>query len=298
MITGAGGQVGRFLAAEAARRGYEVCALTRRHLDITDQAAVRRQVHAGDVVVNCAAFTNVDAAEAQPDLAHAINAVGPGIIAGACAAAGARMVHISTDYVFSGVQAFSGDLHRPYEISDATGPLSVYGRTKLDGELAVHAELPDAHVVRTSWVYTGGAGNDFVAVMARLAATDRVIDVVSDQTGSPTYAEDLVAALLEVAEGDIRAPILHAANAGAASRFEQARAVFSLLGADPQRVRPVDTAAVPRPAHRPVYSALSMAESVRAGLTALRPWREALAAALAAHGINARMGDGPIPSTP
>ena len=298
VITGAGGQVGGFLVGEAARRGYEVCALTRRDLDITDRAAVRRQVHAGDVVVNCAAFTNVDAAEAQPDLAHAINAVGPGIIAGACAAAGARMVHISTDYVFSGVQAFSGDLHRPYEISDATGPLSVYGRTKLDGELAVHAELPDAQVVRTSWVYTGGSGNDFVAVMARLAATDRTIDVVADQTGSPTYAEDLVAALLEVAEGDIRAPILHAANAGAASRFEQARAVFSLLGADPQRVRPVDTAAVPRPAHRPVYSALSMAESVRAGLTALRPWREALAAALAAHGINARMGDGPIPSTP
>jgi dTDP-4-dehydrorhamnose reductase len=304
VITGAAGQVGGFLVGEAARRGYEVCALTRRDLDITDQAAVRRQVHAGDLVVNCAAFTNVDAAEAQPDLAHAINAVGPGNVARACAAAGARMVHISTDYVFSGVQAFSGfqafsgDLHRPYEISDATGPLSVYGRTKLDGELAVHAELPDAHVVRTSWVYTGGSGSDFVAVMRRLAATDRVIDVVSDQTGSPTYAKDLVSALLEVGEGSIRAPVLHAANAGAASRFEQAREVFSLLGADPQRVRPVDTAAVPRPAHRPVYSALSMASSAQQGLTALRPWREALAAALAVPGRNTRMGDGPIASTP
>ena len=147
-------------------------------------------------------------------------------------------------------------------------------------------------MVRTSWVYTGGSGNDFVAVMRRLAATDRTIDVVSDQTGSPTYAKDLVEALLEVAAGGIRAPVLHVANAGVASRFDQARAVFSALGADPQRVRPVDTAAFPRPAHRPVFSALAMDGSVRAGLTALRPWREALNSALA---VNAE--DGPLTST-
>ena len=183
-------------------------------------------------------------------------------------------MHISTDYVFS------GELRRPYEVSDATGPLSVYGRSKLDGELAVHAELPEAHVVRTSWVYTGGSGADFVAVMRKLAAGDRVIEVVADQTGSPTYAADLVGALLEVAAGEVRAPLLHVANSGAVSRFEQARAVFEAEGADPERVRPVDTDAMPRPAHRPVFSALAMAESVRAGLTPLRPWRDALDAAL------------------
>lgn len=287
VITGAGGQVGRFLAAQAALRGYDVRALTHGDFDITDAVAARREVQAGDVVVNCAAFTNVDAAEADPDAAHAINAVGPGVIARACAAAGARMVHISTDYVFD------GDLGRPYEITDRTGPLSVYGRSKLDGELAVHAELPDAHVVRTSWVYTGGSGSDFVAVMRRLAATDRTIEVVDDQTGSPTYAKDLVAALLEVAAGGVRAPVLHAANVGAVSRFEQARAVFSDLGADPERVRPVGTDAVPRPAHRPVFSALSMTGSVAAGLTPLRGWREALAEAVAVP-----VDDGPIPSTP
>ena len=285
VVTGAGGQVGAFLAAEAARRGYDVTALTRADLDITDAAAVERHVGGADVVVNCAAFTNVDAAEAEPEAAHAINAIGPGNLARSCARAGARLVHISTDYVFS------GDLGRPYEIFDAVGPLSVYGRSKLDGELAVHAELPEANVVRTSWVYTGGSGNDFVAVMRRLAATDRAIDVVSDQTGSPTYAKDLVEALLEVAAGGIQAPILHVANAGAASRFEQARAVFSAVGADPQRVRPVDTAAFPRPAHRPVFSALSMDGSVRAGLTALRGWREALNSALAVP-----VEDGPITS--
>jgi len=287
VITGAGGQVGGFLAGEAASRGYDVAALTRQDFDITDEAAAERVVRAGDVVVNCAAMTNVDAAEADPDGAHLINAVGPGNLARACARAGARLVHVSTDYVFS------GDHDRPYEIADATGPLSVYGRTKLDGEHAVRSALPDAHVVRTSWVYTGGDGTDFVAVMRRLAATDRVIDVVDDQTGAPTYARDLVAALLEIVAGDIRAPILHAANVGAVSRFEQARAVFDELGADPDRVRPVSTAAVPRPAHRPVYSVLSMVDSTRAGLTAMRPWREALAEALAVP-----LADQPITSTP
>jgi dTDP-4-dehydrorhamnose reductase len=287
LITGAGGQVGRFLAGEASRHGYLVCAVTHRDLDITDPEAARRQIQGGDLVVNCAAFTNVDAAEAEPETAHAVNAVGPGNLARACAAAGARLIHLSTDYVFS------GDLGRPYEISDQTGPISVYGRTKLDGELAVHAELPDAHVVRTSWVYTGGAGTDFAAVMRKLAATDRTIDVVSDQTGSPTYAKDLVDALLQIAAGGIDAPILHAANPGAVSRFEQAQAVFALLGADPRRVRPVGTDAVPRPARRPVFSALSMEGSVRAGLRPLRPWRDALQAALAAP-----IADAPLASTP
>ena len=291
VITGAGGQVGRFLAAQAARQGYGVCALTHREFDITDPAAAVAHVRADDVVVNCAAFTNVDAAEADPDAAYAINAAGPGHIARACAAAGARLIHISTDYVFNGV--VGGQQHRPYEITDPVGPLSVYGRSKLDGELAVHAELPGAHVVRTSWVYTGGSGTDFVAVMRRLAAGEKTIEVVDDQTGSPTYVKDLVAALLEVAAGRITAPVLHADNAGAASRFEQARAVFTDLGADPERVRPVGTAAVPRPAHRPVFSALSMTGSAQAGLTPLRPWREALAEAVAAP-----VDDGPIPSTP
>jgi dTDP-4-dehydrorhamnose reductase len=286
VITGAGGQVGGFLAGEAACRGYDVRALTRRDFDITDPTAAERHIGAGDVVVNCAALSDVDAAETDPQAAHLINAVGPGNLAATCARAGARLVHLSTDYVFSGNQ------RRPYEITDATGPLSVYGRTKLDGEHAVLAALPGAHVVRTSWVYTGGDGTDFVAVMRRLAATDRSIDVVDDQTGVPTYVGDLVTALLEVVAGNIRSPILHAANDGAVSRFGQAQAVFAELGADPDRVRPVATAAVPRPAHRPTYSVLSMADSTRAGLTALRPWRRALTDALAVP-----RADGPIAST-
>lgn len=281
VITGAGGQVGRVLAVQAGRRGYDVCALGHRDLDITDAAAVAGAVAGGDLVVNCAAFTNVDGCESEPRAAHAINAEGPGNLARACAAAGARLIHISTDYVFSG-DVSSGDVGRPYEVDDPTGPLSVYGQSKLDGERAVLAALPGAHVVRTSWVYTGADGSDFVAVMRRLAAGDKAIDVVEDQSGSPTYSGDLVAALLEVAERDIRPGILHAANSGAASRFDQARAVFAEVDADPERVRPIPTSASPRPARRPVYSALSMAQSVRAGLSPLRGWREALAAAIAA----------------
>jgi len=264
-----------------------VCALTHREWDITDPRAAERFVAENDLVVNCAAATNVDGAEADPDGAYAINATGAENVAHACARAGAHLVHISTDYVFGGEQ------RHPYDVGDATNPLGVYGHSKLAGELAVLAALPDANIVRTSWVYTGGTGSDFVAVMRRLAATDRTVDVVDDQTGSPTYAKDLVSALLEVGEGHIREPILHAANDGAISRFQQARAVFEEVGADPERVRPVTTAQAPRPARRPVYSALSMATSVRAGLTPLRPWRQALADALAEP-----VDDGRLTSTP
>ena len=299
VITGAGGQVGRFLAGESGRRGYRVRALTHRELDITDPGAALRHIAAGDVVVNCAALSNVDAAENDPDRAHAVNTAGPENLARACAEAGARLIHISTDYVFGGGAfgggAFGGGAHppRPYEIDDAPDPLSVYGRTKLGGERAVLSALPGAHVVRTSWVYTGDSGSDFVAVMRGLAATDRTVDVVADQTGSPTFVGDLVSALFEVIERDVAPGILHVVNGGEASRFEQARAVFAELGADPDRVRPVGTEDVPRPARRPAYSALSMVDSARAGLTPLRPWRDALTEALARSA-----GPGPLPSTP
>jgi dTDP-4-dehydrorhamnose reductase len=274
VITGAGGMVGRVLADQARREGRDVLALTSAQWDITDATAAERFVASGDVVINCAAFTKVDAAEAEPDRAHAVNAVGAENVAHACARAGAELIHISTDYVFS------GDKRTPYEIDDETGPVSVYGRTKLAGEFAVLAAMPDAHVVRSSWIYQGGDGGDFVAIVRRMAAGDGTVDVVADQVGSPTYVGDLVTALLEVADGAIREPVLHAANEGAVSRFEQAQAVFEEVGADPQRVRPVGTDRHPRPAPRPAYSALSARQSAAAGLTPLRPWRDALAAAL------------------
>jgi dTDP-4-dehydrorhamnose reductase len=296
LITGAAGQVGRFLAAEVQRRGAAVVALTSADCDITDPHAVEWAVGAGlgrrDVVINCAAYTDVDAAEDDGGAAYAVNAIGPENLARTCARAGAGLIHLSTDYVFSG--SFAHGAPTPYELDDDTGPLSVYGRTKRAGELAVLAAHPDATVVRTSWVYTGGAsGGDFVAVMRQRAAKCEVINVVADQIGSPTYVGDLVSALLQVAAGlqggATRQPILHAANSGTASRFDQARAVYAAVGIDPGLVQPAAGGDTPRRAPRPAYSALGGRLSAAAGLTPLRPWLDALHAALKA---------GPLPSTP
>jgi len=280
VIAGAGGQVGSVLAAEAIRQGRDVLALTSSQWDVTDPQAAARIVQTGDVVINCAAYTNVDGAESDQARAYAVNAAGPEYIAQACARAGARLVHISTDYVFSG--DFGAAAPHPYEPGDEPAPLSVYGQTKLSGEQAVLAALPEAVVVRTAWVYTGGTGKDFVATMRRLAAGDRTLEVVDDQTGSPTYVPDLVAALLEVADGQVHARLVHAANGGEITRFGQARAVFEGVGADPERVVPVSSAHNPRPAARPSYSVLSGRASEAAGLSPLRPWQEALTVALSA----------------
>ncbi|ORW38019.1 NAD(P)-dependent oxidoreductase [Mycobacterium paraense] len=290
VITGAGGQLGSCLAALATERGREVLALTSSRWDITDPAAAERNIRPGDVVINCAAYTDVDGAESDEARAYAVNATGPEILARACAQAGARLIHVSTDYMFTG-EPGPGE-PRPYEPSDKTDARGVYALSKLAGEEAVLAALPSAVVVRTAWLYTGGTGKDFVAVMRRLAAGDGPVNVVDDQAGSPTYVADLAVALLQVADERVPGPILHAANEGAVSRFEQARAVFSECGADPDRVRPVKTDEFPRPAPRPSYSALGGKESAAAGLTPLRPWRAALVAALAASG-----SDRPLPST-
>jgi len=297
VVTGAGGQVGRFLAAEVTRRGGTALALTSAQCDITDAPAIERVLSGrfptNTVVVNCAAYADVDGAEGDESTAYAVNVTGPENVAQACARAGAQMIHISTDYVFGG--SFPGATPRPYELDDETGPLSVYGRTKLAGELAVLAALPDATVVRTSWVYTGGTGDsDFVAVMRQRAAKGESVEAIEDQIGSPTYVGDLVSALLEVAggltgAGAIREPVLHAANDGAVSRFEQARAVYAAVGADPDLVRPIRSAKKPRPAARPAYSALGSRLSTAAGLSPLQSWRDALAEALSV---------GPLTSTP
>lgn len=274
LVTGAGGQLGGNLLRRDVP-GVSMRGLTSSDLDITDADAVLDAVRPGDVVLNCAAYTAVDAAETDEDAAAAVNATGPRILAEACARVGARLVHVSTDYVFP------GDASTPYEVDDATGPRTAYGRTKLAGERAVLAADPTAVVVRTAWVYTG-TGSDFVATMLRLQRERDTVSVVDDQVGSPTFAGDLAAGLLELAMRPQVRGVLHATNAGRATWFELARAVFAGVGADPERVRPCTTADFPRPAPRPAYSVLSSAAWERAGLTPLRPWADALADALAA----------------
>ncbi len=280
VITGAGGQLGTHLIARAARRNLPIRALNSTDWDITRDSAPDGVIAAGDTVINCAAYTAVDAAETDEARAHAVNATGAERVAQACREVGARLIHISTDYVFSG--EFGVASPRPYRPGDATGPTGVYARTKLAGEQAVHAVLPTAQVVRTAWVYTGITG-DFVGVMRRLAAGDGPVRVVTDQTGSPTYAADLAEGLLDLAASGVEAPILHAAGGGVVNRFDWAKAVFELVGADASRVQPCLSVDFPSAAPRPVYTALDSDHWAGTGLAPLRPWRDALAEALATN---------------
>lgn len=279
LVTGGRGQLGTDVALRARAAGWDVTAPGSTELDITDATALDRALAGVDVVVSCAAYTAVDAAESAPDAAAAINDTGAGLVAAACAAHSARLVHVSTDYVFDGTAT------APYEPDDPTGPRSVYGRTKLAGEQAVLRALPGAHVVRTAWVY-GPYGANFVATMARLQGERDSVDVVDDQRGSPTCTGDLAAGLLELAaREDVPGGVLHATAAGQTTWCGLARAVFAELGADPERVRPTTTAAFPRPAPRPAYSVLSGRAWAAAGLTPLPEWRAALHRAVVDDGL-------------
>lgn len=280
LVTGAAGQVARHLHERLDAAGIDVVAPARAELDITDRDAVDALIGSTrpQVVVNAAAYTAVDAAETDEAGADQVNHLGARWIAEAVARHGGRLLHISTDYVFDGTAT------RPYEVDDPVGPRSAYGRTKLAGEQAVLAALPDrAYVVRTAWVY-GGPSANFVDTMLRLERERDTVDVVADQIGSPTWAGDLAGALVELAAAAPAPGILHYVNGGQASWFDLAQAVFELSGADPGRVRPVDTAAFPRPAPRPAWSVLSVRSWVERGLPAPRPWRDALAGCLAARG--------------
>lgn len=276
LLSGAAGQLGRALAGALAGPDTVVRGVGSDEMDITSADAVAAVLgeFAPDVVVNAAAYTAVDDAESDEATARRVNADGPANLARATAASGSRLIHISTDYVFS------GDGCSPYLVDAPTAPNTAYGRTKLAGEIAVRALDPRAHIVRTAWLYTG-AGADFVATMRRLERERDYVDVVDDQRGSPTYAPDLAAGLAELARLDGPGRTLHATNAGEATWCELARAVFEEAGADPSRVRPCSSAQFPRPARRPAYSVLSGAEWAAAGLTPLRDWRPALHAALA-----------------
>ncbi|WP_019855405.1 dTDP-4-dehydrorhamnose reductase [Actinopolyspora mortivallis] len=292
LIPGGRGQVGVELAglARGARNGL-VHAPGSGELDVTDSAALTDAVDsftdaAADsglrpVVVNLAAYTAVDAAESDSATAAGVNSTAPATLARICRKRGVPLVHVSTDYVFS------GDARQPYEPEDETGPRSVYGRTKLDGERAVLDTHPRSWVVRTAWVY-GAAGTNFVSSMVRLEGERETLSVADDQFGSPTWAADLAGGLLELAESVVRRDavhrVLHCTNSGVASRYEFARAVFEELGADPERVRPVPSSEVPRPAPRPAFSVLSDRRWTDSGLTGLRPWRQALNAAFRHHG--------------
>ncbi|MYS94539.1 MULTISPECIES: dTDP-4-dehydrorhamnose reductase [Streptomyces] len=279
LITGAGGMLGHDVVEELTRRGEEVVGLDRAALDITRPGTVETAVrdHRPDLVVNCAAYTAVDDAESDEARALEINGDGPRLLARACAAHGARMIHVSTDYVFSGEARTT-----PYPEDHPTGPRTAYGRTKLAGERAVLEELPGASaVVRTAWLY-GVHGANFVRTMIGLEARRDTLDVVDDQRGQPTWSADVAERIadLGVRLGPDAHGVFHATNSGEATWYELAREVFALVGADPDRVRPTTSAAFPRPAPRPAYSALAHRRWQEIGLPLPRDWRSALHEAL------------------
>ena len=262
VVTGREGQVARSLAERAALRpDIDLIALGRPNLDLLDPAAIYRAVAAArpDLVVSAAAYTAVDQAEDEPDLAYAINAVGAGAVAAAAAAAGAPVIHLSTDYVFS------GDKAGHYVEDDPTGPTSAYGRSKLAGEVAVAAANPRHVILRTAWVYSP-FGKNFAKTMLRLAETRETVSVVADQWGNPTSALDIADGILHIAAalaaGTASSGIFHLAGTGATNWAGFAEAVFTAseaLGGPSAKVVPITTADYPTKARRPANSRLDCA---------------------------------------
>jgi dTDP-4-dehydrorhamnose reductase len=278
LVTGAGGMLGRDLVAVLSEHGA-VTAADRSVLDITDAAAVAEAVAGHDLVVNAAAWTDVDGAEGAEAAATAVNGHAVAGLARACRAAGARLIQISTDYVFPGTAT------SPYPEQAPTEPVNAYGRSKLAGERAVRDLLPHSgYVVRTGWLYAAH-GRNFVTTMLRLAADRETIPVVDDQHGQPTWTRALATQLaglgIAAAHGEAPPGVYHGTATGQTTWYGLARAVLAGAGLDPDRIRPTTSANFPRPARRPGYSVLGHRRWAAAGVPLQPPWQAQLVDALA-----------------
>jgi dTDP-4-dehydrorhamnose reductase len=258
---------------QKALAGRDVTALGRADLDVTDLAAVRAAVAGHDVVINAAAYTKVDDAEEHEAEAFAVNATGAGNLAIAASENHARLVQVSTDFVFDGSST------SPYDEATPLSPISAYGRTKAEGErLALEAHPGGTYIVRTAWLY-GAGGPNFVKTMLRLSASHDTVSVVTDQLGQPTWTGDLARQIVELLDADAAPGIYHATNSGETSKFGFTREIFQVAGLDPDRVTPTTSAQFVLPAPRPAYSVLGHDAWARAGLSPMRNWRAALSAA-------------------
>jgi dTDP-4-dehydrorhamnose reductase len=257
---------GTDLIAALRDRGASVIVTDQDTLDITDPISVAAGLAGVDVVVNCAAFTGVDAAEELEDEALAVNGHGAGVLARGCTATGARLVHISTDYVFS------GDATEPYREESERDPRNAYGRTKSAGELEILDSRADSLIVRTSWLY-GANGACFPKTIARVARERGTVQVVDDQVGQPTWTVDLADLVLRLVDGDAPSGIYHGTASGQTSWYGFARAIVEAAGLG-DVVVPCDSSAFPRPAPRPAYSVLSHAALERIGIPPIGPWQD------------------------
>ena len=267
LVTGAAGMLGQDAVERLGEGGHEAVATDRDTLDITDPAAVRAALAGFDVVLNCAAYTAVDDAEAHEDLAALINATGPAVLATATAAAGVRLVQISTDYVFDGAAT------EPYREDAPLAPQSAYGRTKAAGERAVRESGGNHLIVRTAWLY-GARGPCFPKTIARLALTRDSLSVVDDQIGQPTWTVDVADLVVRLVEAGAPAGTYHATSAGAASKHAFAQAIVAAVGKDPAMVEPTTSEAFVLPAARPPYSVLGHGALERIGIEPIGPWQE------------------------
>lgn len=273
LVVGAGGMLGQDLVTLLRQRGHDVTPVDRDVLDITDPVATVDSAAGYDVVVNCAAYTAVDPAESDEATAFAVNAVGPALLARSTHRHGARIVQISTDYVFA------GDATEPYVEDAPVAPRSAYGRTKAAGEWAVRAEAPDHLIVRTAWLY-GAHGSCFPKTIVRVAAEKGGLDVVADQVGQPTWTVDLADLVERLVVAGAPSGTYHGTSSGLTSWHGFAQAAVAAAGMDPAIVREATSAVYVRPAPRPSYSALGHGALEAVGLEAIGDWasRWALAA--------------------
>lgn len=270
LVTGAAGMLGSDLVDRLTGR-HEVVGVTRNEFDILDELQVRAFLIEArpDWVIHSAAFTNVDGCEKEPDKAYRVNGEGPGNVARACWHVGARMAQVSTDYVYDGTKG------EPYVEDDPVAPLNVYGRSKLMGEGEVLKVLPDALIVRTSWLF-GRRGPNFVeAILGQVGKRDE-LTVVDDQVGSPTYTPDLADGIVRLVEAG--APgVVHLSNEGTCSWYDYAKKIFELAEVSGISVKPITTEQLGRPAVRPKYSVLSKERYYSITGHRLRDWKDALA---------------------
>ena len=279
LITGGSGQLGIAVSKELDKQGIAFDAWSTKDLDITQSSRVSEAIKklAPKVVINCAAWTDVDGAESHEVESLRVNSDGPENLALAAKLSNSRLIHVSTDYVFS------GESPSPWQIEDEINPQSAYGRTKAQGERRVLASHPEnSFVVRTAWLYSPW-GKNFAKTMIKLALKgDGEVRVVNDQVGQPTSASDLAKQLVELGLSTSPAGIYHGTNSGRATWLEFAQEIFKLAGADVGRVIPVSSSEYPRPAQRPSYSVLSHDEWANSSVEPMRDWQIALADAMPA----------------
>jgi len=280
LILGSKGMLGRQLVADLSGEdeGWEIIGLGRQECDITDPQAIERSIslYRPDLVLHTAAYTDVDGCELNPRLAYQVNSEGTKLIAKSCKESSARLLYISTDYVFDGKK------DRPYRPDDTPNPINEYGRSKLLGELHIQELLDDYLIIRTAWLFGTGKRN-FVSTIVELAKQERPLRVVEDQVGSPTYTQDLSLAIKEIITLPIRG-IIHITNQGSCSRYEMASEILRQLSRVDLAITPLSSTEIDRPAKRPPYSVLDISNYLALTGKPLPSWQEAIGRYLKAEG--------------